>query len=136
MITRTKNQQFNPNLFSIHGKVIWGDRLQVSRKMDEFHNFVKSSTSGGTSSLIKICFTMFNHGHKLFDLIWPWLPWYTVVIMPYAVETAVFRVGGQGHVLRSFPGHSWNSNVGITGMHVLYGNTCLHLVIYSQSNFT
>ena len=57
-------------------------------------------------------------------------------IMPYAVETAVFRVNRQGHGLRSFPGHSSNSNVGITGMHVLYGNTCLHFVIYSESNFT
>ena len=103
MITRTKNQQFNPYLFSIHGRVILGDPLSISSKMYQFHNLVKSSTSGGTSGLKKLvlqCSIMKFNYLALCDLS------YRDIIMPYAVVTAVFRVGGQGHVLRSFPGHS------------------------------
>ena len=66
-------------------------------------NLVKSSTSGGTSGLKKLvlqCSIMKFNYLALFDLS------YRDIIMPYAVVTAVFRVDGQGHVLRSFPGHS------------------------------
>ena len=133
MITRTKYQQFNPYLFSIHGRVIWGDRLQVSSleirgKWMNFTIWSKVSLPVWSKSVSQCSIMKINY-LTLFDLDYR-------DIMPYAVETAVFRVDRRGHVLRSFPGHSSNSNVGITGMHVLYGNTCLHFVIYSQSNFT